>query len=64
MSGFIDYENLPAPTEGILVTYFLTVRSVARSLATSVTPLVGSGRGTDEMILSVPGGDDSGRTAR
>jgi catechol-2,3-dioxygenase len=31
MSGFIDYENLPAPTEGILVTYFLTVRSVARS---------------------------------
>jgi hypothetical protein len=28
---FIDYENLPAPTEGILVTHFITVRSVARS---------------------------------
>ena len=22
---FIDYENIPAPTEGILVTQFLTV---------------------------------------
>src|SRR5271154_1069741 len=30
---FIDYENLPAPTEGILVTQFLTVGSVARSRA-------------------------------
>ena len=30
---FIDYENLPAPTEGILVTQFITVRSVARSRA-------------------------------
>ena len=30
---FIDYENLPAPTEGILVTHFITVRSVARSRA-------------------------------
>jgi catechol 2,3-dioxygenase-like lactoylglutathione lyase family enzyme len=29
----IDYENLPAPTEGILVTQFITVRSVARSRA-------------------------------
>jgi catechol 2,3-dioxygenase-like lactoylglutathione lyase family enzyme len=29
----IDYENLPAPTEGILVTQFVTVRSVARSRA-------------------------------
>jgi hypothetical protein len=28
---FIDYQNLPAPTEGILVTRFITVRSVARS---------------------------------
>jgi catechol 2,3-dioxygenase-like lactoylglutathione lyase family enzyme len=28
---FIDYENLPAPREGILVTQFITVRSVARS---------------------------------
>src|SRR3954449_3317109 len=27
----IDFENLPAPTEGILVTQFLTVRNVARS---------------------------------
>jgi catechol 2,3-dioxygenase-like lactoylglutathione lyase family enzyme len=30
---FIDYENLPAPTKGILVTHFITVRSVARSRA-------------------------------
>ena len=30
---FIDYENLPAPTEGILVTQFITVRSVAQSRA-------------------------------
>jgi catechol 2,3-dioxygenase-like lactoylglutathione lyase family enzyme len=29
----IDYENLPAPTEGIVVTLFITVRSVARSRA-------------------------------
>ncbi len=27
----IDYANLPAPEEGILVTLFITVRSVARS---------------------------------
>jgi catechol 2,3-dioxygenase-like lactoylglutathione lyase family enzyme len=30
---FIDYENLPAPTEGVVVTHFITVRSVARSRA-------------------------------
>src|SRR6478736_5721481 len=30
---FIDYENLPVPTEGFLVTHFLAVRSVARSRA-------------------------------
>ena len=24
----IDFENLPAPTEGFLVTHFITVRSV------------------------------------
>jgi catechol 2,3-dioxygenase-like lactoylglutathione lyase family enzyme len=30
---YIDYENLPAPTEGFLVTVFLTVRSVAKSRA-------------------------------
>jgi catechol 2,3-dioxygenase-like lactoylglutathione lyase family enzyme len=30
---FIDYENLPAPTEGILVTHFIIVRNVARSRA-------------------------------
>jgi catechol 2,3-dioxygenase-like lactoylglutathione lyase family enzyme len=30
---FIDYENLPAPTEDILATHFITVRSVARSRA-------------------------------
>ena len=28
---FIDYANLPAPTEGVLVTMFITVRKVARS---------------------------------
>jgi catechol 2,3-dioxygenase-like lactoylglutathione lyase family enzyme len=30
---FIDYENLPAPTEGFLVTHFLAVRSVSTSRA-------------------------------
>ena len=30
---FIDFENLPAPSEGSLVTVFITVRSVARSRA-------------------------------
>ena len=30
---FIDFENLPAPSEGFLVTLFITVRSVARSRA-------------------------------
>ena len=29
----IDYENLPAPMEGILVTHFIIVRSIARSRA-------------------------------
>lgn len=29
----IDYDNLPAPDRGILVTHFLTVREVARSRA-------------------------------
>ena len=28
---FIDFENLPAPSEGFLVTLFITVRSIARS---------------------------------
>jgi catechol 2,3-dioxygenase-like lactoylglutathione lyase family enzyme len=28
---FIDFENLPSPSEGFLVTQFITVRSVARS---------------------------------
>jgi catechol 2,3-dioxygenase-like lactoylglutathione lyase family enzyme len=28
---FIDYDNLPAPDEGFVVTLFLTVRSVSRS---------------------------------
>ena len=32
MSG-IDYDNLPAPHEGLLVTQFLAVRDVARSRA-------------------------------
>jgi len=27
----IDFENLPIPSEGFLVTHFITVRSVARS---------------------------------
>ena len=30
---YIDFENLPAPSEGFLVTQFITVRSVARSRA-------------------------------
>jgi catechol 2,3-dioxygenase-like lactoylglutathione lyase family enzyme len=30
---YIDYANLPNPTEGFLVTHFLTVRKVARSRA-------------------------------
>ena len=30
---YIDYENIPAPTEGILVTHFIIVRSIARSRA-------------------------------
>ncbi|MGO9955319.1 MAG: VOC family protein [Solirubrobacteraceae bacterium] len=29
----IDFENLPTPTEGFLVTHLITVRSVARSRA-------------------------------
>jgi hypothetical protein len=29
----IDFENLPAPSEGFLMTQFITVRSVARSRA-------------------------------
>jgi hypothetical protein len=28
---FIDFENVPAPSEGFLVTQFITVRTVARS---------------------------------
>src|ERR1700755_1629857 len=30
---YIDFENLPAPREGFLVTQFITVRDVARSRA-------------------------------
>src|SRR2546421_7994401 len=30
---YIDFENLPAPSEGFLVTHFIAVRSVARSRA-------------------------------
>jgi catechol 2,3-dioxygenase-like lactoylglutathione lyase family enzyme len=30
---YIDYENLPFPSEGLLVTHFIIVRSVARSRA-------------------------------
>jgi len=32
-SPAIDFENLPAPSQGFLVTHFITVRSVARSRA-------------------------------
>jgi catechol 2,3-dioxygenase-like lactoylglutathione lyase family enzyme len=28
---YIDYENIPAPTDGFLATLFITVRKVARS---------------------------------
>jgi hypothetical protein len=30
---YIDYENLPAPSEGFVMTQFITIRSVARSRA-------------------------------
>ena len=30
-SPYIDYENLPAPSEGIIATLFITVRKVAQS---------------------------------
>jgi catechol 2,3-dioxygenase-like lactoylglutathione lyase family enzyme len=30
---YIDFENLPIPTEGFLVTHFITVRDVARARA-------------------------------
>jgi predicted enzyme related to lactoylglutathione lyase len=30
---YIDFENLPTPSEGFLVTHFITVHSVARSRA-------------------------------
>ncbi|MBO0728304.1 MAG: VOC family protein [Acidimicrobiaceae bacterium] len=30
---YIDYANLPAPSEGVVVTIFITVRSVSRSRA-------------------------------
>jgi hypothetical protein len=30
---YIDFKNLPTPSEGFLVTQFITVRSVARSRA-------------------------------
>jgi hypothetical protein len=32
-SAGIDFANLPAPSEGIVVTLFITVRKVARSRA-------------------------------
>ena len=30
-SPYIDYENLPVPSEGILATLFITVRKVDQS---------------------------------
>ena len=30
-SPYIDYENLPVPSEGIIATLFITVRKVAES---------------------------------
>ena len=32
-AAYIDFENLPTPSEGFLVTLFITVRHVARSRA-------------------------------
>ena len=32
-SPYIDFENLPNPSEGFIVTLFITVRSIARSRA-------------------------------
>jgi hypothetical protein len=37
----IEFENLPVPSEGFLVTHFITVRSVARSRAFCVDVLDG-----------------------
>jgi catechol 2,3-dioxygenase-like lactoylglutathione lyase family enzyme len=37
----IDFDNLPAPDEGLVVTHFLTVRNVARSRAFYVDVLGG-----------------------
>ena len=47
---FIDYENIPAPTEGILVTHFITVRSIARSRAFYSEVLGGTGRTGGEPV--------------
>ena len=46
---FIDYENLPAPREGILVAQFITVRSVARSRAFYSEVLGGQGGGGEPV---------------
>ena len=40
----IDFENLPTPSEGVLVTHFITVRSVAGAAA-GYTPVHGGPRG-------------------
>ena len=40
---FIDFANLPAPREGLLVTQFITVRSVARARAFYSEVLGGQG---------------------
>ena len=46
---FIDFEGLPAPSEGFLVTQFITVRSVARSRA-FYSEVLGSGRAQGEPV--------------
>src|ERR1044072_471401 len=62
---FIDYENLPAPSEGFLMTQFITVRSVATSRA--IYSAVMGGRGvleetpcmielSNSWLIMTPGG--------
>ena len=63
----IDYENLPAPTEGILVTHFITVRSVARSRAFYSEVLGGRvvlrGEPVHRQARQLMGADEPGRSS-
>jgi len=48
---YIDFENLPTPSEGFLVTQFITVRSVARSRAFYSDVLGGIRQPDDARVL-------------